>query len=205
MADVTVVTGPNFQQALLSSFTFSSAQNTQFGSGNASFPEEGNVNRQISATGVNPGATGADNVLAVYSLPANSFDVSGRGLYIQAQGSFGATGNNKRIKIIWNPSTAVVGSTVGSGGTLVCDTGTVTTNGGGWQVSGMVFKYGAAGSNTQICMNNGAIAGSSHLGTAAPVTATATESGAILIAITGNATTAASDIVFNWLEINAMN
>ena len=28
---------------------------------------------------------------------------------------------------------------------------------------------------------------------------------AILIAVTGNATTAASDIVFNFLEVNAMN
>ena len=32
-----------------------------------------------------------------------------------------------------------------------------------------------------------------------------TESGAILVAITGNATTAATDIIFNFLEINAMN
>jgi len=178
---------------------------TQFGSGTALMGEEGNINRQISAAGVQPGATGADNVIAVYSLPANSFDVNGRGLTITAMGSFGATGNNKRIKLFFNPATAVVGSTVGAGGTLLADTGTVTTNGGGWMVSGNVFKYGATGSNTQLATSNGAISGAVHNGVSAPAAATAVESGAILIAVTGNATTAASDILFQWLEVNAMN
>jgi len=40
---------------------------TYFGGGTAAFPEEGNINRQISSAGINPGATGADNVLAVFS------------------------------------------------------------------------------------------------------------------------------------------
>ncbi len=178
---------------------------TQFGGGTASFPEEGNVNRQISSAGVNPGTTGADNVLAFYSLPASSFDVSGRGIQVTAAGSFGATGNNKRIKIIFNPATAVVGSTVGGGGTTVADTGTVATNGGGWSLSANIFKYGATGSNTQIGIHNQAQIGAATAALLAPSLITATESGAILIAVTGNATTAASDIVFNWLEINAMN
>ena len=177
---------------------------TYFGGGTASFPEEGNINRQISSAGVNPGSTGNDNVLAVYTLPASSFDILGRGLQITAMGSFGATANNKTIKIIFNAATAVVGSAV-TGGTTVCSTGVQATNGGGWMVSAAVFKYGANGSNTQIGMNTGMVAGASHLGVAAPVLITATESGATLIAITGNAATATSDIAFNWLEINAMN
>ncbi len=178
---------------------------TQFGGGTASFPEEGNISRQISAAGIQPGATGADNVLAVFTLPASSLDQAGRGLTISAIGSFGATANTKTVKLIWNPSTAVVGSTVGAGGTVIATTGAVTTNGGGWQLSGNVFKYGAAGSNTQLVTSNGAIAGAAHLGTTSPALATATESGAILIAVTGNAATAVSDIALNWLEINAMN
>lgn len=38
-----------------------------------------------------------------------------------------------------------------------------------------------------------------------PTAIAAVESGAILIAVTGNATTAASDIVFNFLNVNALN
>ena len=177
---------------------------TQFGSSTASFPEEGNINRQISSAGVQPSSTAADIVLAVYSLPASAFDVLGRGLTITAAGAFGATANNKTVKLIWNPATAVVGSAVGAGGTTFCTTGVVNQNGGGWQVMGTVFKYGAAGSNTQLCVNNGAV-GTTHFGVTAPALAAAVESGAILIAVTGNAATAASDITYNWLEVNAMN
>jgi hypothetical protein len=177
----------------------------QFGASAGTMLSEGNINRQVSSAGVQPGATGADNVLAAYSLSANSFDVANRGITISAAGSFGATGNNKRVKLIVNPATAVVGSTVGAGGTTICDTGTVATNGTGWQLQGSVFKYGSGGSNTQIGIHNQAQVGAAVASMLAPSLITATESGAILIAVTGNATTAASDIVFNWLEVNAMN
>lgn len=178
---------------------------TQFGAGAANFPEEGNINRQISSAGVSPGATGADNVIAVYALPANSFDQALRGITISAAGAFAANGNNKRIKIIFNPATAVVGSTVGSGGTTICDSGTVTTNGAGWQLQGTVFKYGSAGSNTQLGIHNQAQIGAAVASMLSPSLITAAENGAINIAVTGNATTATTDIVFNWLEVNAMN
>ena len=176
----------------------------QFGAGTATILAEGNVNRQISAAGVQPAATGADNVLAVFTIPANSFDVSGRGVGITAEGSFGATANNKRIKLVFNATTAVVGSTV-TGGTTVADTGTIATNGGGWSLQANVFKYGAGGSNTQIGLHQQAQIGNAVAALLAPSLITATESGAILVAVTGNATTAASDIVFNFLEVNAMN
>jgi hypothetical protein len=177
----------------------------QFGAGTATVLAEGNINRQISSAGISPGATGADNVLAVFSIPANSFDISGRGVGITAQGKFGATANNKDIKIIFNPSTAVVGSTVGTGGTTVADTGVVATNGGGWSVQANVFKYGVNGSNTQIGLHQQAQIGNAVAALLAPSLITATESGAILVAITGNATTATTDIVFSFLEVNAMN
>lgn len=164
----------------------------------------GLLSRQISSTGVNPGATGADNVLAAYSLPAKVLDVASRGLYVSAWGSFAATANNKEVKLIWNPATAVVGSTVGAGGTVLADTGVVATNNGGWFVGGNATKYGANGSNTQLCTSDGAIAGAVHAGMSKPALATATESGAILVAVTGNATTAATDIVFNQLDVWAV-
>lgn len=173
--------------------------------GGSSIAPQGDLSVQISSGGVQPGGTGGDYVLAVFTIPANAFDQAGRGVAIQAQGSFGATVNTKRVKIIFNPSSATVGSVVGSGGTTACDSGSVTTNGGGWVLNADVFKYGASGSNTQICLNTGAIAGSSHLGTSAPALATATESGAILVAVTGNATTAATDITFNFLQAVWMN
>ncbi|MGZ5078629.1 MAG: hypothetical protein ACXWHZ_03680 [Usitatibacter sp.] len=176
-----------------------------FGAGSAVVAGEGNIYRQISAAGIQPGATGVDSVLAAFSLPANSFDVAGRGIAITAQGSFGAAANNKRVKIIVNPSTAVVGSTVGTGGVTVGDTGTITTSSSGWSVQANVFKYGANGSNTQLGLHSQAQMGAAVGALLAPSLITAVESGAILIAVTGNATTAVGDIIFNFLEINAMN
>jgi hypothetical protein len=178
---------------------------TAFGGGAGIMAEEGNINRQISAAGVSPGATGADNVLAFFSLPAGSFDVLGRGIGITAEGAFAATANNKQVKIIFNPATAVVGSTVGAGGVTIADSGVVATNNLGWSLQANVFKYGAAGSNTQIGLHQQAQMGGTVSSLLKPSLITAVESGAILIAVTGNATTAASDILFNFLEINAMN
>jgi hypothetical protein len=175
-----------------------------FGRGlGATFKDSGNLNVQVSSAGINPGGTAADNVLASFLLPANCLDLVGRGLYVTASGSFAATGNNKTIKLLWNPATATVGSTVGAGSSLICSTGVTAQNGGGWLVSGQVFKYGAA--SHQILMNTGTAVGTTHQGTAAPVLATADETTAIWIAVTGNAATAATDIVFNFLMIDAMN
>lgn len=178
---------------------------TQFGGSTGSFLNDGSLNKQISSAGVNPGATGADNVLAVASIPASAFDgIGNREVEILAFGSFGATGNNKRVKIIVNPASAVVGSTVGAGGTTIADTGSVTTNAGGWKLHSSVAKYGALGSNTQIGFNWENAAGA-YVQPLAPALVTAAESGAILVAVTGNATTAASDIVFNGLFVRAKN
>jgi hypothetical protein len=178
---------------------------TQFGAGAGVLYEAGRLIRQVSSAGVNPGATGADNVLAVATIPAASFDIAGRAIWISANGSVGSNSNNKTIKLIVNPSTAVVGSTVGSGGTTVCSTGVVTANGTGWQIEGTIIKYGAAGSNTQICFHNQAQVGTTLGSVLAPSLMTATESAGILVAITGNAGSLVGDITFNWLEIDASN
>jgi hypothetical protein len=178
---------------------------TFFGGGTGAFTEEGNLNVQISSAGVSPGATAADNVLAVYSIPASSFSAANKGINISAQGSFAATSNNKTLKIIFNPSTAVVGSTVGTGGTTIATTGVVTTSGAGWNIAASVFKYGAAGSNTQLGVHQAAQVGAAVSALTAPQLCTATESGAILIAITGNAATATTDILLNFLQISAFN
>lgn len=162
-----------------------------------------NQYRYANSTGVSPGGTAGDYVLSVYSIPANTLGSALGQLQefaIQASGAFGATANNKRIKLIWNATTAVVGSAV-TGGTVIADTGTVTTNGGGFNIWGAVVRSGA---NAQILINEGSIAGTSHLGTAAPTSATAAESGVILVAVTGNATTATSDIKLNYFQVDGM-
>jgi hypothetical protein len=176
-----------------------------FGSGSAQMLEEGNISRQISSAGVSPGATGADNVLAVFSLPASSFDAAGRGVEIRAMGSYAGNTHTKEVKIIVNPATAVVGSTVGAGGTTVADTGAVATNGGGWELAAEVFKYGALNSDTQIGVNTDNQSGAADAALIAPALIAADEDVAILIAVTGNATTTATDIVLNVLEVTAKN
>lgn len=195
------VTGIFTGQIATSSGALPASTLFQGGGSTGTFAPDGAINSQFSSTGVSPAATGADKVVASYTLPASFFDQAGRGLKIRARGSFGATGNNKDIKIIFNPASATVGSTVGAGGTTIADTGTVTQNGGGWSIEGTVFKYGAAASNTQLGTN-----GPMQPGTpVAPTLITATESGAIFVAITANATTATTDIVFNQLVINAQD
>lgn len=181
-----------------------SVEVTQFGLGASLMAAEGNINRQLSVAGIQPGTTANDNVLMAFTLPANSFDILGRGITLTAQGSFGATGNNKRVKLIANATTAVVGSAV-TGGTTIADTGTVATNGGGWSVQANVFKTGAAGSNTQLGLHQQAQIGAAVAAMLAPTAIAAVESGPILFALCGNATTAATDILANFLEVNAMN
>jgi hypothetical protein len=181
-----------------------STEVVQFGLGSAQAAAEGNIYRQVSGPGVTPASTGADIVVGVYAMPANSFDVAGRGVNVLAQGGFAATTNNKRVKIIWNATTATVGSAV-VGGTTICDTGVVTGSAVGWAVEANVFKYGAAGSNTQLGVHVSAQSGAVVSSLLSPTLMTAAESGAINIAVTANATTATSDILLNFLEVNAMN
>jgi hypothetical protein len=175
-----------------------------FGNGTASFGLEGNLTAQASA-GVNPAATGADKVLAVYSLPANSLDQAGRAVAISASGSYGSNTNTKEVKIIVGAAAAVVGSTIGSGGTTIADSGAVTTNGTGWQLSANILKYGAAGSNTQIGSHTGAQNGSAGGALLAPSALTLAENLPILIAVVGNATTATTDIALNAFTVKAAN
>lgn len=154
----------------------------------------GGLNRQLSIAGVSPGATAADNVIAVYSLPAKALLTIGQGLTITAKGSFAANGDNKTIKIIVGPATAVVGSTVGAGGTTIATTGVVATNGGGWTISADLYKSGAS---TQLSFSTAPLA--------APGTAALVDTAVILIAVTANAATTASDVVMNLFEVLGKN
>jgi len=176
----------------------------QFGLGVALMSEEGNIYREVIA-GRNPGATNADNVIAVYSLPLASFDIAGRGVNLIAEGSVANNTNSKRMKIYWGCTAAVLGSTV-SGGSVIADTGAYTTAAAvGWSLEANVFKYGAAGSNTQLALHMGAQIGAVVGSLLVPTALTSPENAAIIIAVTGNAVTTATDITQNFFEVNAMN
>lgn len=170
----------------------------------STFAAAGNLATQVSIAGVQPASLAADVVLAAFTIPANAFDQANRALQIQAEGSFGATANNKRVKIVFNATTAVVGQAV-TGGTTVADTGVVATNGGGWALSAEIVKAGAANSNTQLAVHQQAQVGAAVSTLLAPQAVAAVENAPILVAITGNATTALSDILFNFLQAFAQN
>lgn len=182
-----------------------SSQVVQGGSASGFVHTGGNASVQVSAAGQGNGADTTDDVLFTYALPASALDAAGRQVTITAAGKFAANANNKRVKIWWGTTTQTVGSAV-AGGTLIADSGVVTTNAGGWSASVQVSKYGTSGSNTQIATNAQVVTGTTNLGTTVPVALTATESGVINITVTGASSTTGSandvlgqlfDIAFN--------
>lgn len=165
----------------------------------------GTMLRTISSAGLQPGATAADNVIAVFSIPAGLFDGSGnRGIRIRAWGKYGATANNKTVKIIFNPTTAVVGATV-SGGTTVVTTGVVASNNLPFDLGASIYKYGDIDSNTQIAFQDVSVSGAALVVPTIPVLTTAVENAAILLAVTGNAATVVTDILLHGIEVTGYN
>ena len=165
----------------------------------------GYIYRNAYAAGQAPAATGADKVVDVFSLPANSLDGAAgtfRNLVITA-GGLNAGTNNVTAKLIFNATTAVIGSTV-SGGTTIATTGVTNTN-VGWVIQGLVYKVGAKNANTQIYQELETIVGVTHGGCGLPAAITATENAAILIAVTLNCATAATDGLLWWWNVLASN
>lgn len=183
----------------------------------SSMNESGNIYRAIGNPFSQNAADTTEDTLAGIQIPASAFDVAGRGLMFTAQGKFGATGNNKRIRLWANPTIAGAtltngvysgGSVSGVGaGVILYDSGVVTTNAGtGWQVCVPLFKYGAAGSNTQWSQAQ-SITGGTHNGLSAMVFSTLPENAAINFLLTGGSTTtgAAGDVILNCFEVTGFN
>jgi hypothetical protein len=163
----------------------------------------------VSSAGVNPATTAADIVLAVYEIPAGAFSENTSTLYAWAAGTFAHNANTKQAKIVFNPASAVVGQAVGSGGSVIIDTGAYSVNAAvAWLIEAQVIKYGANGSNTQIAVALNVLIGGASYGAGAGSaiqTITAKESAPILIALTGNASTTATDIAANVFQIFGPN
>lgn len=183
----------------------------QFGQ-NAANPyqigDDGNIGVQISSAGVQPAITGADNIVAIYTLTASAaakfFDIANRGVNIMACGSMTNAATTKTIKMIVNPTSPVVGQNVSGGTTIASLTDATANSAGGWQIGANIFKYGAAGSNTQMAFHEASQSGTVIGALVAPTALTMNESAPMTIVITANAAVAAN-IVFNFLQIFAMN
>ncbi len=176
---------------------------TYFGGGVGTFAEEGNVYKSpVSQVGSNPGGTAGDYVLSSFSLPANSFDIANRMLTLESYFDVANNTNSKRVKIYWNATAAVVGSLV-SGGTVIADSGAYTTTGAaGGSIGAQIINLATGNVKAlhfaaQIGSTVGALLASQSLAI--------TSTSPIIIAVTGNAATTATDIVFNNFIINAMN
>lgn len=183
----------------------------QFGNGAAQFGtnsanpllmgDDGNLNVQTVSAGRIPAGAGSDYVVATYTIPVGAFDIANRGISILAAGS-ALNATAKTMKIIVGAAAPAVGSIV-SGGTLIASIAASTAN-GGWQLQANLFKYGSAGSNTQIAVHESGQIGATLSALIAPSLLTLVESAVITVAITINAATA-TDAIFNFSQIFAMN
>ena len=181
-----------------------STEITAFGGGTNTFLEEGNIYREVIA-GRNPAGTAGDYVVSTFTLSANSFDIAGRGLNMVAEGAVANNANSKRVKIYFGCTTATIGSVV-TGGTVIADSGAYTTAAAvGYALEANVFKTGANGSNTQLALHYGAQIGAQVGALLVPIPLTLAENAQMLICVTANAATTATDITQNFFEINAMN
>lgn len=162
--------------------------------------DDGNLNVQIVSAGRNPAGTGSDYVVATYTIPASAFDLANRGINIFVSGS-ALNATSKTFKIIMGATAPAVGSIV-SGGTTIASY--ATTANGGWNLTANLFKYGAAGSNTQIAIHESGQCGGTVGSLIAPSLTTLVESAGITVAFTINAATA-TDATFNFGQIFAMN
>jgi hypothetical protein len=168
--------------------------------------DDGNLVVDNPSVGRSPSATGADKILSLMTVPANAFDIANRGINIMAAGNAPNT-DARTIKIIVNPTTPTLGATVSGGTTIATLTNTGAQSGasGGWNIQANIFKYGAAGSNTQNAIHESGQIGSFFTALTAPSQTTFPENAPIVIAITGNATTTATDVVLSFAQIFAMN
>jgi hypothetical protein len=99
------------------------------------------------------------------------------------------------------------GTVTGAGaGVMLYDSTVQTGNNVGWSILAQLFKYGAAGSNTQYAQVQ-PIYGATHGGVTPPSFLTLTESAAINVVLTGSSSTtgAANDVIASFSEANAMN
>lgn len=155
--------------------------------GTGTIHPEGVISIQCPPGGVGNGADATEDTLFTYSLPANSFDANGRGVRITAWGTLAANGNNKTTKIYWN--------------TTNLSSGVLTLSGVSWKMQAEVHR---SGSNQQVAVMNAQFGGTViNPSVTAP---TATDTGAIVIKVTGQSgSSAANDVLAYAMRVEYLN
>ena len=173
-----------------------------FGNGGAAALTEGTINRQVTQAGVGPAFLSSDVVLALYTIPANTFDITGRTVTATAWGGFASDATSKHCKLWFSPNIQTVSTTI-SGGTLLADTLATTSNGGGWWVSGNITNTSVA--STLSYTSNGAMAGAVSAGMSAPGTTVSATTSPSYITVTGSATNSSTSILLYLFQVTGAN
>lgn len=155
------------------------------GTGTADALLGGNIHTNFTSVG---NINGGEDALMSYTLPANSLNTTGRGLRITAFGTATNNANAKNLRFYW-------------GGVLIYNTAFLASSNTHWKVEILVFRTAlntqiyvitATGDNMQeTTYDKGVVSGAS-----------ATETGTIVIAFTGEATTT-NDIIQYGMIIEA--
>jgi hypothetical protein len=144
-----------------------------------------NVNTTSQAT------TGTvEEVLATYTLPANTLSANGKGVRITAWGTTAANGNAKTTRIRFG----------GIGGTIVA-TVAGSSSGSAVVLSCVIARTGAA-TQTSVSLTQLMASSTNSVTVAAP---TQTLSGTVDIVVTGTTATSAGDLTFVGMIVEALN
>lgn len=167
--------------------TFTGANTFPAGGGAGTVKPEGLLNSQVSIAGVGNAADATDDTLFTYSLPANTLNVTGKGIKIKAWGVRAAGGGNGTIKLKF-------------GSTTLCTTAATATAADNWYLEAVVLR---SGSNTQLAIGRTQLAAVLTTLKTAPGE---TETGAITILCTGaDAGSNANKILGHGFTVEALN
>lgn len=143
---------------------------------------------KLNVTSVGNGADQTEDVLSTFSIPANTMGANGvQGFEIDAWGTFGATGDNKQVKLYF--------------GAVNIASGVVTDNAKNWHMRLKVYRSGL---NTQVVVGDGQH--DTTVTTPTVTTGAEVETGAIIAKVTGQETTAstANQIVVKAFVVKAI-
>ena len=130
----------------------------------------------------------SEEVLATYTLPAGTLSANGKAIRVTASCKHAANSNNASCSLRFG----------GIGGTVIASRAS-TSSGGQYMLSATLYRTGAA---TQESIGVASVENSMQVTVATP---TQTLSGAVDIVVTGTTATAAGDITFRSLLVEALN
>lgn len=163
----------------------------RIGKGGALAAGGGNIFAGVSAAGVGNGADTTEDTLFTVTLPANTLDVVGRQIYIEAFGNVTATSATKTARVKF-------------GSTTLASYAYTTTQTGIWALQAIITK---AAANSQVALigpDQVVAAANTRLPTIA--TMTEADTAGIVISVTGQSTVAtANTVTCNLLCVSGYN